>query len=234
VHRSRSCRDPEVSVGASRARRSIPGDLDDRGVDPELRSQLIVIVVTHNLAQAQRVSDLLAFILDGRLVETGEMRGSSRSRARSDGGVPGRRVRLSAGSHERSLLVAGVVVLVSRGRKRIRAFAPACSASHRPSKRRPRRSCARQARRYGLSGEAADRRQLDPGHRRVTNPNPRAQSWTRRSRSSSSIAQALSSARARTLEPTGCSFMFRTSIRAKAVLFVSDTIAASAKPAKRM
>jgi phosphate transport system ATP-binding protein len=38
----------------------------------ELRSQLIVIVVTHNLAQAQRVSDLLAFILDGRLVETGE------------------------------------------------------------------------------------------------------------------------------------------------------------------
>jgi phosphate transport system ATP-binding protein len=38
----------------------------------ELRSQLIVVVVTHNLAQAQRVSDLLAFILDGRLVETGE------------------------------------------------------------------------------------------------------------------------------------------------------------------
>jgi phosphate transport system ATP-binding protein len=38
----------------------------------ELRSQLIVVVVTHNLAQAQRVSDLLAFILDGSLVETGE------------------------------------------------------------------------------------------------------------------------------------------------------------------
>ena len=37
-----------------------------------LRSQLIVVVVTHNLAQAQRVSDLLAFILDGSLVETGE------------------------------------------------------------------------------------------------------------------------------------------------------------------
>ena len=40
-----------------------------------LRSQLIVVVVTHNLAQAQRVSDLLAFILDGSLVETGETAG---------------------------------------------------------------------------------------------------------------------------------------------------------------
>jgi phosphate transport system ATP-binding protein len=38
----------------------------------ELRSQLIVVVVTHNLAQARRVSDQLAFILDGRLVETGD------------------------------------------------------------------------------------------------------------------------------------------------------------------
>jgi phosphate transport system ATP-binding protein len=38
----------------------------------ELRSQLIVVVVTHNLAQAKRTSDLLTFILDGRLVETGE------------------------------------------------------------------------------------------------------------------------------------------------------------------
>jgi phosphate transport system ATP-binding protein len=38
----------------------------------ELRTQLIVVIVTHNLAQARRVSDLMAFILDGRLVETGE------------------------------------------------------------------------------------------------------------------------------------------------------------------
>jgi phosphate transport system ATP-binding protein len=37
----------------------------------ELRSQLIVVIVTHNLAQAQRASDRLSFILDGRLVETG-------------------------------------------------------------------------------------------------------------------------------------------------------------------
>jgi phosphate transport system ATP-binding protein len=38
----------------------------------ELRSQVIVVVVTHNLAQAKRVSDQLAFVLDGRLVESGE------------------------------------------------------------------------------------------------------------------------------------------------------------------
>ena len=38
----------------------------------ELRSQLIVVVVTHDLAQARRVSDRVAFLLDGRLVESGD------------------------------------------------------------------------------------------------------------------------------------------------------------------
>jgi phosphate transport system ATP-binding protein len=38
----------------------------------ELRSQLILVIVTHNLAQARRTSDRLSFILDGRLVETGD------------------------------------------------------------------------------------------------------------------------------------------------------------------
>jgi phosphate transport system ATP-binding protein len=38
----------------------------------QLRSQLIVVVVTHNLAQARRVSDQVAFLLDGRMVESGE------------------------------------------------------------------------------------------------------------------------------------------------------------------
>jgi phosphate transport system ATP-binding protein len=37
-----------------------------------LRSQLIVVVVTHDLAQARRVSDRVAFLLDGRLVESGD------------------------------------------------------------------------------------------------------------------------------------------------------------------
>ena len=38
----------------------------------QLRSQLIVVVVTHDLAQARRVSDQVAFLLDGRLVESGD------------------------------------------------------------------------------------------------------------------------------------------------------------------
>jgi phosphate transport system ATP-binding protein len=38
----------------------------------ELRSELIVVVVTHNLAQARRTSDIVSFLLDGRLVETGD------------------------------------------------------------------------------------------------------------------------------------------------------------------
>jgi phosphate transport system ATP-binding protein len=37
----------------------------------ELRSQLIVVLVTHDLGQARRVSDRVAFLLDGRLVENG-------------------------------------------------------------------------------------------------------------------------------------------------------------------
>jgi phosphate transport system ATP-binding protein len=38
----------------------------------QLRLQLIVVVVTHDLAQARRVSDQVAFLLDGRLVESGD------------------------------------------------------------------------------------------------------------------------------------------------------------------
>jgi phosphate transport system ATP-binding protein len=38
----------------------------------QLRSRLIVVVVTHDLAQARRISDNVAFLLDGRLVESGD------------------------------------------------------------------------------------------------------------------------------------------------------------------
>jgi phosphate transport system ATP-binding protein len=38
----------------------------------QLRAQLIVVVVTHDLVQARRVSDQVAFLLDGRLVESGD------------------------------------------------------------------------------------------------------------------------------------------------------------------
>jgi phosphate transport system ATP-binding protein len=38
----------------------------------QLRSQLVVVVVTHDLAQAGRLSDQVAFLLDGRLIESGE------------------------------------------------------------------------------------------------------------------------------------------------------------------
>jgi phosphate transport system ATP-binding protein len=41
----------------------------------QLRSQLVVVVVTHDLAQARRVSDQVAFLLDGRLVESGDTPG---------------------------------------------------------------------------------------------------------------------------------------------------------------
>ncbi len=37
----------------------------------QLRDELAVVIVTHNLAQARRVSDRVAFMLDGVLVETG-------------------------------------------------------------------------------------------------------------------------------------------------------------------
>jgi phosphate transport system ATP-binding protein len=37
----------------------------------ELRGQLTVIIVTHNMAQAQRVADFTAFMYLGRLVEAG-------------------------------------------------------------------------------------------------------------------------------------------------------------------
>jgi phosphate transport system ATP-binding protein len=38
----------------------------------DLRDELIVVVVTHNLGQARRLSDKLTFLLEGRVVETGE------------------------------------------------------------------------------------------------------------------------------------------------------------------
>jgi phosphate transport system ATP-binding protein len=37
-----------------------------------LRDELIVVIVTHNLAQARRTSDLLTLLLEGSVVETGE------------------------------------------------------------------------------------------------------------------------------------------------------------------
>ena len=37
----------------------------------ELREQLTIIIVTHNMQQAARVSDLTAFFYQGRLIESG-------------------------------------------------------------------------------------------------------------------------------------------------------------------
>jgi phosphate transport system ATP-binding protein len=37
----------------------------------ELKSQLTIVIVTHNLQQAARVSDITAFFYLGRLIETG-------------------------------------------------------------------------------------------------------------------------------------------------------------------
>ena len=38
----------------------------------DLKSQQTIIIVTHNLAQAKRISDNIAFILDGNLIEHGK------------------------------------------------------------------------------------------------------------------------------------------------------------------
>ncbi|HHQ49319.1 MAG TPA: phosphate ABC transporter ATP-binding protein, partial [Acidobacteria bacterium] len=37
-----------------------------------LRERLTVVIVTHNMQQAARISDFTAFFLDGRIVEYGE------------------------------------------------------------------------------------------------------------------------------------------------------------------
>jgi len=37
----------------------------------ELRSSYTIIIVTHNMQQAARVSDLTAFFYEGQLIETG-------------------------------------------------------------------------------------------------------------------------------------------------------------------
>ena len=38
----------------------------------ELKKQYTIVIVTHNIAQARRISDYGAFLLGGRLVEWGE------------------------------------------------------------------------------------------------------------------------------------------------------------------
>ena len=45
-----------------------------RGLDPNLGAGTYVVIVTHNLAQASRVSDRTIFLNNGRLVEHGETR----------------------------------------------------------------------------------------------------------------------------------------------------------------
>jgi len=37
-----------------------------------LRERLTVVIVTHNMQQAARISDFTAFFLDGRIVEFGD------------------------------------------------------------------------------------------------------------------------------------------------------------------
>jgi phosphate transport system ATP-binding protein len=58
----------------------------------ELRAEITVVVVTHNLQQAARISDRTAFLLDGRLVEEGatDVLFTTPSDARTEAFVTGR------------------------------------------------------------------------------------------------------------------------------------------------
>ena len=44
----------------------------DRGTHSELRDRYTIVIVTHNMQQASRVSDKTAFFYVGELVEFGE------------------------------------------------------------------------------------------------------------------------------------------------------------------
>ncbi len=68
---ARSRRDRACSCSTNRRRRSIP--LSTQKVEElvhELRGSVTVVIVTHNMQQAARVSDRTAFMLLGELVET--------------------------------------------------------------------------------------------------------------------------------------------------------------------
>ena len=106
----------------------------------ELRRELAVVIVTHNLAQAHRVADKVAFMYLGDLVEYGttaevfdEPRASARAttcearsdeRASSPGAAP-RRDRLGEG--------AVAVSLVPVPSEQDRASCPNCSATLAPT-----------------------------------------------------------------------------------------------------
>jgi phosphate transport system ATP-binding protein len=65
--------DPEVCCSTSPRRRSIP--IATQKVEElvyELKRELTIVIVTHNLQQAARISDRTAFFYLGRLVEMGE------------------------------------------------------------------------------------------------------------------------------------------------------------------
>ncbi len=66
--------DPEVLLAGRADLLARPGDHRvDRGPDQDAcRPALTVVIVTHNLAQANRVSDRTIFLNDGRMVEHGE------------------------------------------------------------------------------------------------------------------------------------------------------------------
>lgn len=61
----------------------------------ELKKQYTIVIVTHNIAQARRISDYGAFLLGGRLVEWGESDQLFGCPApRGDKGVSGRNLRI--------------------------------------------------------------------------------------------------------------------------------------------
>ena len=62
----------------------------------QLRSEVAIVIVTHNLQQAQRVADRVAFMYLGDLVEYGPAERSSARRRRANPRVRQRRLRLSA------------------------------------------------------------------------------------------------------------------------------------------
>ena len=43
----------------------------DRGADPRAQTSYTIVIVTHNMQQAARVSDLTAYFYLGRLIEVG-------------------------------------------------------------------------------------------------------------------------------------------------------------------
>ena len=120
----------------------------------ELRRDLAVVIVTHNLAQAHRVADKVAFMYLGDLVEYGpeELFDPARAHARIRPGA------LDEPARGRARAVSGAV------RMRGRSLAVRC-VGHRPVRRRaPSRKAPGSATKAKPPRAAADARPRPPRH----------------------------------------------------------------------